>query len=101
MPLGNADFPDALPNGPVHRRASALNPGNRFEKVRLHVLGDELDRLAAERAEAGDGGRLRRVEAEVFPDRSQTIINRVTATSDVPFDWTVNPYRGCEHGWAY
>ena len=29
------------------------------------------------------------------------IINQVATTSDVPFDWTVNPYRGCEHGCIY
>ncbi len=29
------------------------------------------------------------------------IINQVAKTSDVPFDWTLNPYRGCEHGCIY
>ncbi|MEO1009108.1 MAG: PA0069 family radical SAM protein [Planctomycetota bacterium] len=90
---------DALPGGPAHRRGAALNPGNRFESVRLHVLGEELDRQLIER-EDGDG-RLRRVPRQVFADKSRSIINRVAPTSDVPFDWTVNPYRGCEHGCVY
>ena len=34
-------------------------------------------------------------------DKTQKIINQVAKTSDVPFDWTVNPYRGCEHGCIY
>jgi DNA repair photolyase len=93
------DFRDALPNGPAHRRGAALNPGNRFETTRLHILGEELDRQWVERAE-GEGGPTR-VERQVFLDRTQTIINRVAPTSDVPFDWTVNPYRGCEHGCIY
>ena len=37
----------------------------------------------------------------MFLDRTQRIINHVVQTSDVPFDWTLNPYRGCEHGCIY
>lgn len=92
-------YRDALADGPAHRRGAGLNPGNRFESVRLHVLGEELDRRAIERV--GEDGKPVRVERKVFADRTQTIINRVARTSDVPFDWTVNPYRGCEHGCIY
>lgn len=103
MMFGVADsdftFRDALPDGPAHRRGAGINPGNRFEAVRLHVLGEEIDRQMVEREE-GDGS-LRRVQRQVFFDRTQTIINRVVPTSDVPFDWTLNPYRGCEHGCVY
>lgn len=91
-------YRDALPAGPAHRRGAGLNPGNRFESLRLHVLGEELDRQAIEREE--NGGRTV-VQRQVFQDRTQTIINRVAQTSDVPFDWTLNPYRGCEHGCIY
>ncbi len=92
-------FRDALVKGPAHRRGAGLNPGNRFETVRLHVLGEELDRqvLEGERVD----GKEQRIERRVFFDQTQTIINRVARTSDVPFDWTVNPYRGCEHGCIY
>lgn len=92
-------YRDALPEGPAHRRGAGINPGNRFETVRLHVLGEELDRQMVERE--GEDGKLHRVPRQVFSDRTQTIINRVAPTSDVPFDWTVNPYRGCEHGCIY
>lgn len=99
--MGREDFSyrDALPRGPAHRRGAGLNPGNRFEDIRLHVLGEELDRQWIERE--GEDGTLCRVERQVFFDRTQTIINRVSPTSDVPFDWTLNPYRGCEHGCIY
>ncbi|MEO0586404.1 MAG: PA0069 family radical SAM protein, partial [Planctomycetota bacterium] len=43
----------------------------------------------------------KKVPLEVIPDATQSVINRVNRTSDVPFDWTVNPYRGCEHGCIY
>jgi DNA repair photolyase len=98
--MDDFSYRDTLPNGPAHRRGAGLNPGNRFESVRLHVLGEELDRQWIERQEAGDTAPTR-VERQVFHDKTRTIINKVAATSDVPFDWTVNPYRGCEHGCIY
>jgi DNA repair photolyase len=33
--------------------------------------------------------------------RTKSAINRVPAASRVPFEWTVNPYRGCLHACAY
>ncbi len=92
-------YRDALPEGAAHRRGAGINPANRFETTRLHVLGEELDRQWVERQQ--NDGKLQRVERQVFADRTQRIINRVAPSSDVPFDWTVNPYRGCEHGCIY
>jgi hypothetical protein len=92
-------YRDALATGLAHRRGAGINPGNRFETHRLHVLGEELDRQWVEQQDRD--GKLTRVERQVFADRTQTIINHVAPTSDVPFDWTINPYRGCEHGCIY
>jgi len=33
--------------------------------------------------------------------RAKSIINRVPAASRVPFEWTINPYRGCSHACTY
>ena len=33
--------------------------------------------------------------------RSKSALNRVPAASQVPFEWTVNPYRGCSHACVY
>ena len=33
--------------------------------------------------------------------RARSIINRVPAAARVPFEWTVNPYRGCSHSCTY
>lgn len=71
-----------------------MNPGNRFEGVRLHVLGEALDAELAERPEGVQ------VETEVYTDRARTVLNRVDSP-DVPMNWSLNPYRGCEHGCAY
>jgi DNA repair photolyase len=66
------------------------------------VLGDERERQRIEQIETGDdSGAAVNVPVEVIPDHTKTIINHVAPTSDVPFDWTVNPYRGCEHGCIY
>ncbi|MEV7968603.1 Rv2578c family radical SAM protein [Sphaerisporangium sp. NPDC088356] len=32
---------------------------------------------------------------------ARTIVNRVPAASQVPFQWTINPYRGCTHSCTY
>ncbi|MBW1596036.1 Rv2578c family radical SAM protein [Streptomyces sp. JJ38] len=33
--------------------------------------------------------------------RARSIVNRVPGASRMPFDWTVNPYRGCTHACVY
>ena len=88
------EFPD-LPTTPHARgRGSQINPGNRFEDIRLHVLGEERDRLATENP---DGVQL---ATQVFDDDTKSIINPVDSP-DLGFSWTINPYRGCEHGCIY
>jgi DNA repair photolyase len=67
------------------------------------VLGEFLDQTLNEQGseQQGRGADRPQVPTQVFEDATQTIINRVKPTSDVPFDWTLNPYRGCEHGCVY
>jgi DNA repair photolyase len=36
-----------------------------------------------------------------FEVRARSIINRVPGASRVPFEWTINPYRGCTHACVY
>ena len=33
--------------------------------------------------------------------QAKSLINRVPGESRVPFEWTINPYRGCSHACAY
>lgn len=102
MQPGEVEERDGLMRGPARRRGAGLNPGNRFEKVRLHVLGEERERQRLETLESdGDPNTPANVPVEVIADHTKTIINRVAPTADVPFDWTLNPYRGCEHGCIY
>lgn len=75
-------------------RGAHSSPANRFEAVHLEQQYDALEPddelLAAQRA----------VRTEFFPDQSQSIL----ATNDSPdigFRYSINAYRGCEHGCAY
>lgn len=33
--------------------------------------------------------------------QAKSITNRVPSASRVPFEWTINPYRGCSHACGY
>ena len=96
------EYPDVPVDGKPRGRGAGANPGNRFEAVHLAVLGEHLDRMTAE--PEGEGGAIgpdgRQVPTVVYRDRTRRIINRIDSP-DVPFRWTLNPYRGCEHGCVY
>jgi len=77
--------PSPLPRG----RGCPSTPVNRFEP--LHV---ELD------PEDGIDTSPRDPRTQVLLDRSQTILTH-NQSPDVPFDTSLNPYRGCEHGCSY
>jgi DNA repair photolyase len=90
MPAARHPRPAPLTRG----RGAQANPANRFETLSLHVLPDHVDEIVAENP---DGTQVRTL---VYADRARTIINRVDSP-DIPCDWSVNPYRGCEHGCVY
>jgi DNA repair photolyase len=75
-------------------RGTALNPPNRFESVRKETDWEQLaaddELLASER----------RVATVFLPDHAATLI-RENDSPDVFFRYSMNPYRGCEHGCAY
>ncbi len=68
------------------------------------TLGDEEQRrLPGYRDEA----TVRRfdapeaLETRFYEVRARSILNRVPASSRMPFRWTINPYRGCSHACRY
>ncbi|MCI0358347.1 MAG: PA0069 family radical SAM protein [Planctomycetaceae bacterium] len=75
-------------------RATNLAPPNRF--VREQQLAD-FEQLAADDELLADE---RAVPTVFLPDRSATLI-RENDSPDIPFRFSINPYRGCEHGCAY
>ena len=75
-------------------RAAQAAPPNRFEKIHVESdfeqLADDDELLAEER----------RVPTEFLVDQSQSLIT-ANDSPDIPFRYSANPYRGCEHGCAY
>ncbi len=41
------------------------------------------------------------LETRFYEVRAKSVINRVPDASQVPFRWTINPYRGCSHACVY
>ncbi len=76
------------------RHGSQLNPPNRFERV--HVEPD-LEHL--EWDDEYLKGRLSQ-PVQYLPDSAKSIVSE-NDSPDVPFRYSVNPYRGCVHGCAY
>lgn len=75
-------------------RATNRHVPNRFERVRVVEDTEHLD-LAPEEIDP-----RRVVPTQFLPDRSRTLI-RENESPDIPFRFSINPYRGCEHGCAY
>ncbi|WP_027349700.1 PA0069 family radical SAM protein [Halotalea alkalilenta] len=76
---------NATPRG----RGTGHNPANRFHSERIELVDDgwyqetPLPRLT-----------------EVRLERAKSVISR-NDSPDIPFDRSLNPYRGCEHGCIY
>ena len=45
-------------------------------------------------------GRGELAGLELLHVRAKSVLNHVPAAAGLPFQWTVNPYRGCSHAWA-
>ncbi|MEA2571736.1 MAG: hypothetical protein QOI24_3737 [Acidobacteriota bacterium] len=77
------------PNAPIKGRGASWNPQNRFESL-AYVVDD--DAYIDDDAPAPRTIFLR--------DPTRTIITH-NDSPDVGFDYSINPYRGCEHGCIY
>lgn len=69
-----------------HGRGAATNPVNRFEPLVVEAGPDEPP--------------PDRVPTVYYRDSSRSLIVENTSP-DIPFDASINPYRGCEHGCVY
>jgi len=83
---------DLLPDRPAKGRGAASNDSGRFEPLKRMRVDDGWC------IDDGDPDRKRRTR--VTPETPRTIIARNTSP-DVPFDRSINPYRGREHGCVY
>ncbi len=74
-------------------RGAASNPHNRFERLSI-----DLDPEFVQPDPDGEAPPAPRTEFFRDPSRSVLVHNE---SPDVPFDTSINPYRGCEHGCIY
>jgi DNA repair photolyase len=71
-------------------RGTLSNPPNRFEKTHREPLDIEIP---VDEERPG-------IPTKFFPDISRSILAR-NDSPDIPFTYSLNPYRGCEHGCIY
>jgi DNA repair photolyase len=76
------------------RGATENGLSGRFNLPSREADGDWLD------DQESVDGELPRLLTSVTIERPKTIITRNTSP-DIPFDRSINPYRGCEHGCIY
>src|SRR3954463_16123013 len=87
---------DVIPEQPRKGRGAISNPQGRFESTGAVKVDDGWA------PQAGDEGEddVPVVPTTVSIDKTRTII-ATNDSPDVPFDQSINPYRGCEHGCIY
>jgi len=77
---------------PTRGRGATVNPAGRFEPRRVEAVWDDLI--------VDEDDQRPNPATEVFVDHARTVLTR-NDSPDVPFDVSLNPYRGCEHGCSY
>lgn len=80
-----------MPNNSTHKgRGAGFNPPNRFEKTHLEPLDIEV--MYDDEAPP--------LQTMFYIDSSKSILAK-NDSPDLPFTYSINPYRGCEHGCIY
>jgi len=91
---------EELPDRPVKGRGAVSNRTGRFEgTVRVRV-DDGWSLPPPPDGGDEDGSELPPLRTRVLEDAARSIITR-NDSPDIPFDLSINPYRGCEHGCVY
>ena len=83
-------LPPRNPDEILRARGADSRPAARFEPYRTEREHDGWD-IPEEQS---------LLRTEISEERARSIISR-NSSPDVPFDRSVNPYRGCEHGCIY
>ncbi|MCK6453681.1 MAG: PA0069 family radical SAM protein [Alphaproteobacteria bacterium] len=95
----NRALSDALkPDRAVKGRGAVSNRTGRFEAEERVAVADGWERAPVPGAEDDDPAPSPRISVAI--DSTRTIIAR-NESPDIPFDRSINPYRGCEHGCIY
>jgi DNA repair photolyase len=81
----------------VTDESGAVGDGTLFPAARRDVALPLIERGAVARTFDTPGFR----GMTFFEVQAKSIVNRVPEASRMPFQWTINPYRGCQHACAY
>ena len=94
----NIALADALlPDRPVKGRGAVSNRSGRYEREERVAVDDGWGGAGAAEGEEDEAPSPR---TTVAIDTTRTIVAR-NDSPDIPFDRSINPYRGCEHGCIY
>jgi DNA repair photolyase len=77
-------------NQPLKGRGALSNPTGRFERQQREAVDDGWYQ-----EEVPDF-----IPTSIEPDRARSVIAR-NDSPDIPFEQSINPYRGCSHGCCY
>jgi DNA repair photolyase len=93
-------IPD-LPGGrPLKGRGAVTNASGRYERERRVRVDDGWGAPETDAGESDTDIAPAKTRTKVLVDATRTAITR-NSSPDIPFDRSINPYRGCEHGCIY
>jgi DNA repair photolyase len=90
---------DLIPQRPKKGRGAVSNASGRYEPFSRVVIDDGWGSVEEEAGATGFA-EPPAPPTEVIWDSTRSILTR-NSSPDVPFDRSINPYRGCEHGCIY
>ncbi|MDQ9172020.1 PA0069 family radical SAM protein [Oxalobacteraceae bacterium R-40] len=82
------------PNLPAKGRGAVTNERSRYEAWRREADGEFID------SQAWSEEAPPKLKTVVWLQQAKSII-ATNASPDIPFDASINPYQGCEHGCIY
>lgn len=91
---------------PLKGRGTATQVAHRFARQDREAVDDGWGRPLGEGESSDETSLLSSNDApsapltEVTPEQARSILSR-NDSPDIPFTWSINPYRGCEHGCIY
>ncbi|MGH8298673.1 MAG: PA0069 family radical SAM protein [Steroidobacteraceae bacterium] len=82
--------PQPVRNQPLKGRGALSNPTGRFERHRREAVDDGWYQEEVPNV----------IPTSLEPDRAKSVITR-NDSPDIPFEQSINPYRGCSQGCSY
>ena len=90
-PIDNSPIDKGVPDRPRKGRGAVSNRSGRFEALANETVDDGWGTVDEE---------LPPLRTTLTVDTARSVIAR-NNSPDVPFEQSINPYRGCEHGCVY